>query len=234
MTESARDVALPRLTAALYLAMTLLMAGATGLCVHGAIQAWSQADRAFTLRAVAGPLVETAIAVAKDEAEIGALTELLETRLLQTAARPEVAAEVLARARKLGAEGNPRLVARQAKLTFDTGGLDRSFLQAQLFLIMRGERERGAQTVLNALANRYNADLDRRAIREAVAAWRAGGEAPAVETTLRSLPANESAVDILFGAAARLGVLSALFLASAYYVWRFAGDTRRLALTKRL
>ncbi|MFP3422473.1 hypothetical protein R0K19_24185, partial [Bacillus sp. SIMBA_161] len=89
----------------------------------------------------------------------------LETRLLEIAARREEAAQVLARARDLGAEGNPRLVARQAKTAFDAGDLDRSFLQAQLFLIMRGERERGAQTLLNALANRYDADLDRRTIR---------------------------------------------------------------------
>ncbi len=99
---------------------------------------------------------------------------------------------------------------------------------------MRGERERGAQTVLNALANRYEADLDRRTIREAVATWREGGDVPAVEKALRALTANETPAAILLGAAIRLAVLIALFVASAYYAYRFAGDTRRLVIARRL
>lgn len=227
-------MALPRLTAALYVLMALVMAGAAGLCVHGAVQSVARAERAWELRETAETLIDRSIAVARNGAAVADLSEPLEAWLVRTAPAPGQAARVLAEARALGPEGNPRLVARQQGDAFDQTELSVSFLQAQLFLIMREDRDRGASTVLNALATRYDAGFNRRAVRDAVAAWLAGEDVPGMAERLSAMTASETRVDIVLGAALRGLVLAGLCLGALFYVVRFLGDARRLATARML
>lgn len=233
-TDQGRAVALPRLTAALYVVMALVMAGAAGLCVHGAVQSVNQAERAWVLRETADTLIDRAIAVARDGAAPSALADPLEAWLLRTAPEPDRAARVLAEARALGPEGNPRLVARQQGAAFDQTELSVSLLQAQLFLIMREDRDRGASTVLNALATRYDAGFDRRAVRDAVAAWLAGEDPPGMAERLSAMTANETRIGLLVGAGLRLLLLSGLCLGAMFYLRRFLRDARRVMISHRL
>lgn len=228
MTAGTRTVPLPRLSAALYLLMAIVMVGAVGLCMHGGLRTIERAERALQLRAVAADLTELSVAVAKGERELQFLTTSLEAWLLATAPQPAAAEAALVEARAQGAEGNPRLVARQAGDLFDASDLNGSLLQAHLFLVMREDLERGIETILNALASRYDVEIERRGMGEAVDAWLAGADAPDIEAAVRRIPEAETRFGILLHAGATLALLAGLGAGAACYAARFFGDARRL------
>ncbi|WP_119168724.1 hypothetical protein [Algihabitans albus] len=234
MAADTRPVPLPRLSAALYLLMTLVMLALAGVCLQGGIRSVAQAERALALRDVATELTELSIAVAKGEPKASALTRTLQDWLLQTAPRPAAAAGALAEARGLGSDGNPRLVARQVAAVFDDSDLSGALLQAHLFLVMRDERQRAVETILNALAGRYGLEIERRSLRETVSAWVAGEAAPETEALLRTLPEAETPAGIFFGAGVKLILLACLLLGGLVYARRFLGDARRLLRYGRL
>ena len=109
-----------------------------------------------------------------------------------------------------------------------------SLLQAQLFLIMREDRDRGASTVLNALATRYDAGFDRRAVRDAVGAWLVGEDAPGMAERLAAMTARETRLAIVMGAGLRVLLLAGLCFGSVFYFIRFLGDAQRVVSTRTL
>ncbi|WP_421706755.1 hypothetical protein [Algihabitans sp.] len=234
MPAETRPVPLPRLSALLYLLMALVMLAVAGLSLHGGFRSVAQAERALSLREVAADLTELSIAVAKGAPRTDDLTRTLQDWLLRTAPQPAVASAALSEARALGREGNPRLVARQIGAAFDTSGLSGALLQAQLFLIMRDERQRAAETILNALAGRYGLEIERRAVRAAVSAWGAGEASPEIERLLHALPQSETPAAILLMAAVKLVLLASLLLGSLVYARRFLSDARALLRSGRL
>ena len=234
MAAETRPVPLPRLSALLYLLMALVMLAVAGLSLHGSFRSIAQAERALSLREVAADLTELSIAVAKGAPQTDDLTRTLQDWLLRTAPQPAAASAALSEARALGREGNPRLVARQIGEAFDTSDLSGALLQAQLFLIMRDERQRAVETILNALAGRYGLEIERRAVRAAVSAWGAGEASPETERLLRALPQAETPAAILLMMAAKLVLLACLLLGSLVYARRFLSDARGLFRSGRL
>jgi hypothetical protein len=234
MVVGTRTVPLPRLSAALYLLMAIVMAGAVVLCMHGGLRTIERAERALQLRAVTADLTELSVAVAKGERQLQSLTATLEDWLLATAPQPAAAEAALAKARAQGAEGNPRLVARQAGDFFDASDLSGSLLQAHLFLVMREDLERGIETILNALASRYGVEIERRRMGEAVKVWLASEAAPDIEAAVRRIPEAETRLDILARAGLALSLLAGLGVGAVFYAARFFGDARRLVRYGRL
>jgi hypothetical protein len=202
--------------------------------MHGGLGTIERAERALQLRTVAADLAELSVAVAKGERALQPLTMTLEDWLLATAPQPAAAEAALAEARAQGAEGNPRLVARQTGDLFDSSDLSGSLLQAHLFLVMREDLERGIETILNALASRYGVEIERRRVGEAVEVWLAGGAAPDIEAAVRRIPAAETPFGILLRAGLTLALLAGLGAGAVYYAVRFFGDARRLLRHGRL
>lgn len=234
MAAETRSVPLPRLSALLYLLMTFVMLAVAGLSLHGGVRSVAQAERALLLRDVAADLTELSIAVAKGAPQTAELTRTLQDWLLQTAPRPTAASAALSEARALGNDGNPRLVARQIAVAFDSSDLSGALLQAHLFLVMREERQRAVETILNALASRYDLEIERRAVQAAVSAWVAGDTSPETERRLRALPQVETPVAILLGGGAKLMLLACLLMGSLVYARRFFDDARKLLRSGRL
>ncbi len=240
MADTARQVSLPRLSAALYGLVAMLMAVVVVLSVHGMIQSVAGAARALELRATTVELVDLAIAVAKGEAEAASLDEPLSAWLVATAPDPDQARAALAAAAAGESGDNPRLVARQIGRLFDGSDLSSGLLQAYLFLYMRGEVDRGIATLLSALATRYDAGLERREIRDAVRHWMDGpgdsdrAAVERVEQQLATMVANETPLAIVTGAAVKLLGLVLLGAGAVFYGLRFLGDARRILISGRI